>query len=61
MVSSRDVLTGNISVRSASFTVIVSEADVKIFVADALVHQWKLRRNRDEKSPRSRPTMRGSR
>jgi hypothetical protein len=62
MISQRDSRTGDITVSTAVFSVLISEDGLKVKIGEEIVHAWSLdQHNADTPSPRSRPTKRGSR
>ena len=67
METSRNNTTGEISVRTKTFAVTISEDGIRVQIGDALAHEWKLDSpttltalpdRADQPSPRSRPNRR---
>jgi hypothetical protein len=59
MESFRNNVSGEVTVKTARFVVVVSEQGLAVKVDGAVVHEWKPRaEHKDEPSPRSRPAAR---
>ncbi len=59
METTRNLKTGEITVKASGFTAVVCEAGVTILIDGSTVHEWKPgQTHADEPSPRSRPAVR---